>query len=100
MCGLTAFVPAAHAQVASGALVGIVTDASGAIVPDAEVTATNGDTQQRRAVQTNAQGFYAKEPLLAASYDITVKKVGFQVFAAQNVRVDAGRGFRLTPSSR
>ena len=90
LCGLTALVPAVNAQVASGALVGTVTDASGAIVPDAEVTASNAATQQRRTVQTNAQGFYAIEPLLAATYDVTVKKVGFQVFAAQNVRLDAG----------
>jgi Carboxypeptidase regulatory-like domain len=90
LCGLTALVPEANAQVASGALVGTVTDASGAIVPDAEVTATNAATQQRRTVQTNAQGFYAIEPLLAASYDLIVKKTGFQVFAAHDVRVDAG----------
>ena len=81
----------AHAQVAAaGAIVGTVTDATGAVVPDAEVTATNNATQQKRTVQSNAQGFYAIESLLAAKYDVTVKKVGFQTFSAQNVLIDAG----------
>src|SRR3954470_17672768 len=85
------FVPSARAQVAAaGAILGTVTDASGAIVPDAEVTATNEGTQQSRTVQTNAQGFYSIESLLAAKYDVTVKKTGFQTYAAQNVTVDAG----------
>jgi hypothetical protein len=75
---------------AAGAIVGTVSDATGAVVPDAEVTATNQATQQKRTVQSNAQGFYAIESLLAARYDVTVKKVGFQTFSAQNVTVDAG----------
>ena len=98
LCGLSMFIPAAEAQVASGALVGTVTDATGAVVPDAEVTATNADTQQKRTANTNAQGFYAIEPLLAASYDITVKKVGFQVFGAHNVKVDAGARVQINAS--
>src|SRR5579863_2518050 len=93
------FSPTVRAQVAAaGAIVGTVTDATGAIVPDAEVTATNNATQQKRTVQSNAQGFYAIESLLAANYDLTVKKVGFQTFTAQNVTVDAGARVQMNAS--
>lgn len=89
--GILFLVPSAHAQVAAaGAIVGTVTDASGAVVPEAEITVTNTGTQQRRTVQSNAQGFYDVESLLAANYEVIIKKVGFQTFSAQNVTVDAG----------
>src|SRR3984893_1228945 len=92
-------IPAAHAQVAAaGAIVGTITDATGAVVPDAEVTANNAATQQRRTVQSNAQGFYAIESLLAATYEVTIKKVGFQTFSAQNVVVDAGSRVQVNAS--
>ena len=93
------FSPPASAQVAAaGAIVGTVTDATGAVVPDAEVTATNNATQVRRAVQSNAQGFFAIESLLAAQYDVSVKKVGFQTFTVQNVTVDAGARVQVNAS--
>jgi hypothetical protein len=96
---IVGFTPLVRAQVAAaGAIVGTVTDATGAVVPDAEVTATNNATQQKRTVQTNAQGFYAIESLLAAKYDVSVKKVGFQTFSAQNVVIDAGARVQVNAS--
>jgi len=93
------FVPPASAQVAAaGAIVGTVTDATGAVVPEAEVSATNKATQQKRTVQSNAQGFFAIESLLAASYEVTVKKVGFQTFSVQSVTVDAGARVQVNAS--
>ena len=91
VCALGAFAPSASAQVAAaGAILGSVTDATGAVVPDAEVTVSNAATQQRRTTQSNAQGFYDFESLLAAQYQVTIKKAGFQTFVAENVTVDAG----------
>jgi len=83
--------PMASAQVAAaGAIVGTITDPTGAVIPRAQVTATNNATQQKRTVETNAQGFYAIESLLAARYDLNVSAPGFQTFVAQNVVIDAG----------
>jgi len=90
---LAVHVPPSYAQVAAvGAIVGTVTDATGAVVPDAEVTVTNEALQQKRTAQSNAQGFYAIESLLAATYELTVKKTGFQTFSVQSVAVDPGCG--------
>lgn len=93
------FAPSANAQVAAaGAILGTVSDPTGAIIPDAEVTVTNTATQTKRTVSTNAQGFYSFESLLAASYDVVVKKTGFQTFTAQNVKVDAGSRVQVNAS--
>jgi len=87
----TLFAPRAQGQVAAvGAILGTVTDATGAVVPEAEITVTNEALQQKRTVQSNAQGFYAIESLPAATYELTVKKPGFQTFTVQSVTVDAG----------
>jgi len=49
-------IPAVHAQVATaGAIVGTVTDPTGAIVPEAEITATSIGTQVKRTTTSNSQ---------------------------------------------
>jgi hypothetical protein len=47
----------------TGALTGVVTDPSGAVVPGATVTITDVGTQEQRAVTTSAEGRYSA-PLL------------------------------------
>ena len=48
-----------HAQVATGTILGNVTDSSGGAVPGATVTATNVDTQFSRDTVTDEAGQYA-----------------------------------------
>ena len=92
-------IPTVHAQVAAaGAIVGTVTDPTGAVVPEAEITATSIGTQVKRTTTSNSQGFYDIESLLAASYNVTIKKVGFQTYVAENVKIDAGARVQLNAS--
>jgi hypothetical protein len=96
LCASALITPPAYPQVAaSGAILGTVSDPSGAVVPDAEVTVTNAATQQTRTTQSNAQGFYDFESLLAAKYQLTIKKAGFQTYVATDVTVDAGARVQL-----
>ncbi|HEX3469727.1 MAG TPA: carboxypeptidase-like regulatory domain-containing protein, partial [Silvibacterium sp.] len=46
------------AQVLYGTLTGTITDKSGAVVPNANVTLTNQDTGQVRTTTSNGQGDY------------------------------------------
>lgn len=66
------------AQVDTGAISGIVTDSSGAIVPGAQVTITQEDTNVHTALPTNNAGFYSAPALRPGHYDIEVAKAGFQ----------------------
>src|SRR5688572_8131301 len=47
----------------AGAIVGTVTDPSGALIPGVEVTATDQGTNLKRTVVTNETGNYRIEPL-------------------------------------
>ena len=82
-----------YGQAAStGAILGTVTDASGAVVPDAEVSIVNAATGVSRTVKTNPSGLYDLEALTAGGtpYNVTVKKSGFRVYTAQGVVLNPG----------
>src|SRR5215475_7731627 len=66
-----------YAQVPTGALAGAVTDATGAVVPNAVVTLTNKETGATRTVESNSEGFYSAPSLPAGEYEVKVVAKGF-----------------------
>ncbi len=90
--------PRIGAQALSGTIVGTVTDAAGATVPEAKVTLTNGGTHFVRVVETNANGQYVASSISTGEYSISVEKQGFdravragvQLTAADTLTVDFG----------
>src|SRR5579862_3618551 len=72
------FAGSALAQVDTGAIAGIVTDSTGAIVPGAKVTITQTDTNVHVVMETNNAGFYSAPALHAGPYEVEVSKQGFQ----------------------
>ncbi|MEO7145196.1 MAG: carboxypeptidase-like regulatory domain-containing protein, partial [Bryobacteraceae bacterium] len=68
----------ALAQVDTGAISGVVTDESGAVIPGAQVTVTQLDTNVQVALSTNTAGFYSAPALHPGRYGVTVSKNGFQ----------------------
>ncbi len=69
--------PMAQAQADLGSVSGTVTDASGAVVPNASITLTNIANGAQRVSTTNAQGDYAITQLPPTEYRITVSAAGF-----------------------
>ncbi len=76
------------AQTASGTLRGRVTDPTGAVIPQATVTAT-GPTGQKTTAVTNNQGAYELKGLSPGSYTITTVAKGFAVSTEQNFAISA-----------
>src|SRR5215475_8994300 len=75
---ITAFIVLpCHAQVPTGSLAGAVTDATGAVVPNAMVTLTNKETGATRTVESNSEGFYSAPSLPAGEYEVKVVAKGF-----------------------
>jgi len=92
VCGSIFLVAAATAlgQIAgSGSIQGTVTDSSGAVVPQAAVTAVNVATGVETARQTTAAGLYVLSPLQAGEYNVRVTAAGFQTMTEEHLMVDA-----------
>src|SRR5579875_299729 len=68
-----------------GSIAGFVKDASGAIVPNAEVTIADSQQGFSRTVKTNDSGEYLVPGLLPGTYTITVKAPGFQQFVVKDL---------------
>src|SRR4051794_24507095 len=64
----------AMSQVLYGSLVGNVTDASDAPVPEAPVKITHIETNQSRNGVTNAEGIYNFPTIAAGTYEVVVSK--------------------------
>jgi hypothetical protein len=85
---LFAFIqPTAHAQANAG-ITGTVTDASGAVVPNAKVTVTNQDTSVATHLITSGAGTYAVRGLNPGHYTVAVEATGFKKAVQKDVNVE------------
>ncbi|MGB3629157.1 MAG: carboxypeptidase-like regulatory domain-containing protein, partial [Terracidiphilus sp.] len=80
---------AGRAQV-TATLTGTVQDASGGVIPGAQVTLTNEATQDSRVEQTNGAGLYAFPSLVPGNYDIKASAKGFKSSAVTGIVLNAG----------
>ena len=71
-------VPSAFGQATTGAISGVVTDTSGAMVAGAEVTATAVATGWQSTEKTNTDGIYFFPRLKSGAYRVTFVKQGFK----------------------
>ncbi|MBI4468410.1 MAG: TonB-dependent receptor [Acidobacteria bacterium] len=78
-------------QVASATLNGIVTDPTGAVVPQARVTTRNLQTGLTRSVDTNADGYYVAPALPPGPYLVTAEKSGFQESKGAEITLTVGQ---------
>jgi len=82
--------PALLAQTGGeGAIQGTVTDATGAVVPNATVIATNVGTGVQITRATSSAGLYDITPLIPGQYNIEVKSPGFEAYKQEKVQIDA-----------
>ena len=70
-----------------GGILGTITDATGASVPDAKVTATNNGTGLVRESATDADGNYTFTELPLGSYFVTATKQGFRTETVTSITV-------------
>jgi len=78
------------AQVQNGQFSGVVTDPSGAAVPNAKVTITNQATNLSVTVTSNQTGSYTANQLPVGTYKLTVEAPGFKTFTDVGVALNAG----------
>lgn len=84
------------AQSPTGEMAGVVSDATGARVPKAEIAITNQNTGERKSAVTSDTGEYVVPLLAVGTYTVTAAAAGFRtverrdlsISALQNLRVD------------
>lgn len=74
-----------------GAIGGVVTDASGAVVPGANVTARNLGTSGTATAATDGNGRYLISHLQPGTYSLEISAKGFAAYKATNITVEVGR---------
>ncbi len=89
-----------HAQVTGATLSGTVTDTSGGIIRDAEVSVKNTATGISRAVTVDSAGFYTVPNLLAGIYEVRVTAAGFSTALHSDLTLAVGAQQQLNFSLR
>jgi Carboxypeptidase regulatory-like domain/TonB dependent receptor len=87
---LLLFTSAAFAQLTTADILGTVTDATGAVVPNATIVLTNTGTNEKRTSTSNGSGDYSFNILPVGHYSISIKAAGFQAQVVKDLSVEAG----------
>ena len=74
---------------------GTASDATGALIPGVEITATNVNTGIVTTVITNETGSYSMPSLQPGSYRLSATLSGFQTATYNNVQLSQGQEVRL-----
>ncbi len=89
------FSPRLPAQLASGTILGSVSDATGASIPNATITITNQQTGFRREVPTDGNGTYEMPYVPLGSYVVSAKAPGFKTVERSGVTLEVDQKARL-----
>ena len=79
--------PPSYGQIVKSTLSGTVSDATGAGVPGASVTATNVATGIVTKTTSDATGYYILPALNAGNYTLSVEKAGFKATVISGIRL-------------
>jgi Carboxypeptidase regulatory-like domain len=92
---LLLLVPIAFGQVGTASLSGTVTDATGAVVPNAEVTLHSTQGAFTRTVGAGSDGLYVLASLQPGSYELAVHATGFQDYKSGGIELSSGQAATL-----
>lgn len=90
---LACTIPKVHAQLAvtTATLSGIVTDSSGAVVPQANVRLFSAEKGITRVYVTDASGHYSLTQLPPATYTLSIQMGGFKEYRQTGIILDAAQ---------
>ncbi len=92
---LFATIEQSSAQTLYGSIVGTITDASNASIPDATVSVKSKGTGVSRTATTNSEGGFSIPTIQGGIYSIEVKKDGFRVSRQDNIEITANTVSRV-----
>jgi hypothetical protein len=100
---LTLLAEPALGQSATASLRGVVTEATGAVVPGAEVTLTSADTGQLHVQRSDNHGEFSFQELFVGDYRVEVRSPRFATWVDSRIHLDVGNqsqiAVQLVPAS-
>jgi hypothetical protein len=84
-CTMTGISLGQATSVNGGSIQGTISDPSGAVLPNADVTIRNVDTGSVKTVKTDSAGFFSDGPLNPGNYNVTVELTGFRKLSVNTV---------------
>jgi hypothetical protein len=94
-CIAALFVYSAFAQSTTGTITGLVSDSTGAVVPQASVTVKNQATGAQAETVSSNTGNYVIPNLPVGIYEISVSNPGFKRFVQSNISLKSNDNIRL-----
>jgi carboxypeptidase family protein len=79
-----------QAQAVGATLSGVVTDSSGAAIPNATVSIKNEGTREVREQSTNGDGIYSAPNLIPGLYEVSVTAAGFKTLVQPAITLTVG----------
>ncbi len=95
VCGMVVWTTPAHADNLYASIRGTVVDPSGAVVPDAKLTATNIATGLSYSTTSSKDGLFAFLQLPIGDYSVKVERAGFKTFTEGHIHLDLDQIFNL-----
>ena len=90
---MTLMTLAGNAQTAgTGSIQGVVTDGTGAVIPNATVIATNTATQVKQTTTTGGSGLYSFPNIAIGTYNVDVAALGFEHYRQEHSHEDRRSG--------
>ena len=85
-------------QAAKATITGTITDPNGAVIPGANVIATQRATGFRRTTSTNDDGFYVITDLAPGAYEVQIEMKGFAANLTKDLTLQVGQTVTLNPT--
>jgi hypothetical protein len=92
---LTLQVTSARAQSNTGTMLGTVTDATGAQVPNAKIIVKSIETEQEQSITADSSGAYTIPNLQVGHYSVTVSRPGFKTTVLSNIEIEVAQQARI-----
>lgn len=96
LCCMVLGLASAHAQVVTADMVGSVTDATGAVVPNASVTVRNTGTNEVHTVKSSDSGEWTITLLPVGNYSVAIEASGFKKYSVVSMALSGGDRARVT----
>lgn len=91
--------PQSGSIVGASAISGTVSDANGAVIPNASITLRNNSTGQSYSLSTDSNGSFSQSGIPAGRYTVTAYAAGFKNLMVQNAQLGQNLTLRLEVGS-